>query len=616
MINGIPHVDIDNIISNPDNKKDMKKYFLLICIIVPAILSGQPRPYFENVEFTINPAEQINTVGSDMSPFFVDGNLFYSSIREEYFEKENLQNKNKAFYDMYSAKLDVDGNIASARELVPGFGEDYHEGPASYCKATGELFVTLSNVEEPVLKKRVIPIKKIKLRLVIMKQEDGIWKIKEELPFNNKHFSFAHPAINSSGDILVFSSDIDSVVVGQKDLYMSVRKNGEWSKPKNLGGKINTEGNEEFPVFLTDEILAFASDGRDDCIGGLDVYYAKFPEMEAVTNIGEPINSENDDFGLVINNNEKVGYFSSDRQGSDDIFKFDISKKECPLNGSVINEKTGMPVPNAKVDIKTCDGQSLFSVKTDNAGKFSENIPCGYCISLESTSNGYKTGKMEVKPDNNNVIVSLAPVNTGSLSIYDADTKLPLVGVAVACEDKIVGTSDNKGIVSLSPGIPKDSNIMAKKDGYLVASLNTGKANNILTHNDTIWMYKKELNRTFVMDNIYYDVNKWDLLPKAKIELDKLIKIMNDNPKIKVELASHTDSRGSSTFNMTLSQKRSESAVKYMIDGGIDKNRIIAKGYGEERLVNNCKNGVDCTEAEHGKNRRTEFSIVGGINVQ
>ncbi|MCF6357428.1 MAG: OmpA family protein [Draconibacterium sp.] len=112
------------------------------------------------------------------------------------------------------------------------------------------------------------------------------------------------------------------------------------------------------------------------------------------------------------------------------------------------------------------------------------------------------------------------------------------------------------------------------------------------------------------MKNIYYDFDKWDILPESEIELDKLVKVLKDNPSWKVELGSHTDCRGEDAYNEVLSQKRSDSAVGYVVNGGIQKDRIIAKGYGESQLVNECDDGVSCTEAQHRKNRRTEFKIL------
>ncbi|HKK82444.1 MAG TPA: OmpA family protein, partial [Prolixibacteraceae bacterium] len=127
---------------------------------------------------------------------------------------------------------------------------------------------------------------------------------------------------------------------------------------------------------------------------------------------------------------------------------------------------------------------------------------------------------------------------------------------------------------------------------------------------DTIFMMKREINRTFVLENIYYDLDKWDILPEAEDELDKLVAIMKENPTLVVELGSHTDSRGSDKYNLLLSQRRSNSAVEYIVSQGISRSRIVAKGYGETQLVNHCSNGVKCSDSEHRKNRRTEFKIL------
>jgi len=123
---------------------------------------------------------------------------------------------------------------------------------------------------------------------------------------------------------------------------------------------------------------------------------------------------------------------------------------------------------------------------------------------------------------------------------------------------------------------------------------------------------RADLNTKIAVDNIYYDLAKWDIRPEAAEELDKVVTLMNDNPDIIVELGSHTDSRGGDSYNLDLSQKRANSAVAYITQvGGITTDRIQSKGYGETQLVNSCKNGVKCSERRHQKNRRTELKIVG-----
>ena len=122
------------------------------------------------------------------------------------------------------------------------------------------------------------------------------------------------------------------------------------------------------------------------------------------------------------------------------------------------------------------------------------------------------------------------------------------------------------------------------------------------------------INRPIVLENIYYDLDKWAIRADAATGLDKLVAILKENPGIKIELGSHTDSRADDAYNMRLSQKRAESAVNYIISHGVSKERITAKGYGESMLVNQCKNNVKCTEEEHQQNRRTEFKVVGFMN--
>ena len=119
------------------------------------------------------------------------------------------------------------------------------------------------------------------------------------------------------------------------------------------------------------------------------------------------------------------------------------------------------------------------------------------------------------------------------------------------------------------------------------------------------------VNRPEVLENIYYDLDKYYIRPDAEASLNKLVTLMTKNPGIKIELSSHTDSRADDRYNMVLSQRRAQSAVDYLIAHGISKTRIIAKGYGESRLLNRCKNDVECTEEEHQANRRTEFKVVG-----
>jgi outer membrane protein OmpA-like peptidoglycan-associated protein len=157
--------------------------------------------------------------------------------------------------------------------------------------------------------------------------------------------------------------------------------------------------------------------------------------------------------------------------------------------------------------------------------------------------------------------------------------------------------------------------LMVNKEGYLSVNINFNTVNVKSQPGDTIYFRQKVVlskiyqNVEIVLDNIYYDYDKSDIRKDAEPTLDSLAQILTQNPKIQIELASHTDCRGNEDYNLNLSQKRAESVVRYLITKGIDSNRMIAKGYGESMLVDNCVCEA-CTEAQHQKNRRTTFKII------
>nr|WP_262898191.1 OmpA family protein [Echinicola shivajiensis] len=186
--------------------------------------------------------------------------------------------------------------------------------------------------------------------------------------------------------------------------------------------------------------------------------------------------------------------------------------------------------------------------------------------------------------------------------------------------DKTTGTNFNfvtneDGEYDFVLGEETDYDIEGKKTDYISAELKDLSTKGLRLFADTIirknlYLDKIEIGKTIKLENIYYDFDKWDIRSDAALELDKLVKILDDNPTMKIELNSHTDSRGSDSYNQILSEKRAQSAVDYIISKGVSRVRIEAKGYGESRLLNKCDDGIECTDEEHQYNRRTEFTIV------
>jgi outer membrane protein OmpA-like peptidoglycan-associated protein len=510
----------------------MKKTVLFLMVTFPMLLNAQNGcNFFEFRKLEIEKTN-LNTTQSDFGPAFVNDELWFSAFTDEEIVKLSKGESKGVFYNLYSSKVDNEGNVSGPKKIqLETLSAGYHAGPVSYCYNTQELFVTINNYENPEIRNKVYRKADIRLKIIIAKKVDGVWTLKEELPFNDSTYSVGHPAISVTGDTLFFASNKPDTGFGESDIYMSVRKDGKWGDPINLGDKINSAYDEMFPFFFEGSVLFYATNKGENQQSDFDIQYiCKIGNSFSTPKSLDKLNTDEDDFGLIIHPKGKVGYFVSRRaggMGDDDIYKVTF-KGEYNLELLVMDRKTMQAIPNPKV-------------------KFSDNI---------------------------------AGILAGVL---------------------------------LSRALPENSTISVNTEieGYLNSSKSittVGKPYGIIK--DTLWVEKVEVKQKFVMKNIFYDYDKWDILPESEIELNKLIAIMKDNPGWKVELGSHTDARGSDSYNMILSQKRSDSAVGYIVKNGIAKDRIIAKGYGETQLVNHCKNGVTCTDEVHRQNRRTEFKIL------
>jgi outer membrane protein OmpA-like peptidoglycan-associated protein len=598
-------------------KKDMKNMRRTILLTVCAIMAGigqmTGQTIFDRAGFVIEHPDSINSVASEIGPCKVGNQLYFSAVRRSWWEKQGRVRRNTAFYNQYQVPVNAEGRIQEGigRKVVPGLDRDYHQGPVSYCAATGELFVTESNISNPDSVKRMIPSADIRLNLVIMKQKPGTWEKVSELPFNDKRYHYAHPAISVTGDTLVFSSDQPGGF-GQSDLYMSIRKSGQWSTPVNLGDKINTKGNEFFPTFLPGGLLSFASNGHTGGFGFLDIWYTSFPVIGEVKNAGDKINTQFDDFGLIIDPGLKTGYLSSNRQGtgSDDIFRIDISLHVRIVSGVVLDAENGQPLGGTQVRVLDCNGKQKKTLTADNKGAFRAELESGGCYQVEAGMEGYEKGTERVG-DNNYIELKLKRTAGYQLLVVDASDRKVIEGVRVSCKGQVLGQTSARGVLKLDARETSGCHLELTAEGYLKQGHDYRLKENQGMRTDTVHLFRKEVGKKFVLQNIHYDYNKWDILPESAIELDKLVQVMQDNPDIRVELGSHTDSRGNDQYNMRLSQKRSDSAVAYIVSKSIDRSRIKAKGYGETQLINRCKNGVNCSDQEHRQNRRTEFKIIG-----
>ncbi|MCD6355105.1 MAG: OmpA family protein [Prolixibacteraceae bacterium] len=592
----------------------MKRLILFIMIFVPVLLQAQSNcDFFDNTTVEIGKTT-INTKASDFGPSFVNNELWHSAFTGKEIDKISRGVTKDVFYDIYISPVDQAGNITGSQKFgLEAISEGYHAGPVSYCQATKELFVTLSNTKNVDIKNKVFQRADIRLRIVVLKEVNGEWEEVSELPFNSAAYSVGHPAISTTGDTLFFAANVPESGEGKTDIYLSVRKNGQWGKMVNLGKNINTAGEDMFPFFFQNNMLIFASDGRDGGKGGLDLYYSCLTEngFSSPKSLGE-FNTEYDDFGLVIHPKKQVGYFTSKRPGGvgdDDIYKVVFTPK-LMVSGKVVNDATDAAIAGAMVVVADCDGNRIASSTSGSGGEFSFKLEPADCLKLKASKVPFHDEEQKVVAKY--TILRLKGDYKLELLVQDKNSHQPVANSPVRFNDKtnLVKTGDN-GMIERDLDRNKEYLATTELDGYMNQSVAFSTVKQPYgTIRKIINIEKVKVGQKFTLENIYYNFDKWDILPESEIELDKLVKVMNDNPAWKVELGSHTDCRGSDAYNKVLSQKRSDSAVSYIVSKGIAKDRIIAKGYGESQLLNKCDDGVPCTEAEHRLNRRTEFKIL------
>ncbi|TKG95348.1 hypothetical protein EYV94_07850 [Puteibacter caeruleilacunae] len=571
---------------------------------------GKIRNVFEGVTYAVEPME-VNSENSDFGPALVGDQLLFNSLDQTGRKWKVKGYKHHLFYVMFGAMVDQHGEVVGEKCRFGNVNTKLHEGPVAYCEATGELFMTSSNWENPEKKKGYITRKNsYELKIVIAKKQQGEWKIVEEFPYNNPRYSTGHPAISSDGQVLYFTSNRPGGM-GGSDIYKSHRTENGWSDPVNLGPSVNTAEGDMFPYLTDDGVLVFSSNGRGGS-GGMDLFYKDMNnEASKVVNFGPSVNSAGDDFGLIIHPSHKLGYFASNREGGmgdDDIYKLRIREALLTLKGNVIDHN-GNPLPEAIVQLQDENGAVVEETLSDGAGKFSFEIYKGRTYRVSGSKPFYIGAEKQIK-DEDFVELQLMGEYKLELAVLDKSTKEPMPGEEVFINNSAMLT-DDQGLVKMDLEPAKNYNVKVLKKDYLRRFMSVTTFNRppgIVR--DTVYMFRIEIEKTFVIENIYYEFNKWDLLPASKTELDKLVKIMNDNPELTFEMGSHTDCRGSDKYNMRLSEKRAESIIAYIVERGIDRRRIKSKGYGETQLINHCDDGIDCTEEEHRLNRRTEMKIL------
>jgi peptidoglycan-associated lipoprotein len=376
---------------------------------------------------------------------------------------------------------------------------------------------------------------------------NGKWENIVALPFCSDTYSTEHPHLSSDEKTLYFASDMPGSI-GSFDIYsIAINEDGSYGIPINLGPKINTIHREQFPFITSDDkTLYFASDGHQG-LGGLDLFMSNQNEYqyEIPINLGATINTNADDFAFVVYLNRNRGYLSSNRKDSDNLYSFQ----------RIENEKNY----TLQGDIKDKNTKQLLS------------------------------GTTVVLYDENGSVLGQMIVGTNADYIFKTE---PNTKYTIKASKELY--------------IPYEQEFITNEEGKMRYSIELfmecyDDAEEIITK-------RQDGKVQIVLENIYFDLNKWEILPDAENVLTVLVELLKKYNEMEIELGAHTDSRSSETFNLTLSKRRAAAAVDYLVANGIERKRLKSKGFGESVPLVKCR--YNCTEEEHAINRRCEFIIL------
>lgn len=443
-------------------------------------------------------AKLFNSRRSDFSPMFNGDILYFTTTNEKATGTKRSEITGMKRSDIWMARKNERGEWQRPEAVEGELNTEWDEGIMSFSPDGSTMYLTRSIRT---------PDKDTGVDIYTSSRSDAKWSAPVKFEITNDTLSsYGHPAVSPSGQYLYFTSDMPGH--GGKDIWRINLKERAGSL-ENLGEAINTPGDEVFPYMLTDSIMYFSSDGHPG-LGGLDIFKATLTPSGGwlVENMGSPMNSEGDDFGITFATpGREAGYFSSNRgdgRGYDHLYSFELPDLKILISGWVL-DKDEEPVPNAVIRIVGNDGSNQKAI-AKNDGTFSFPLQRGVSYVMLAGAKGYLNAKQE----------------------FTSDT---------AEEDAEYGID------------------------FILASI----------------------NKPNIVENIFYDFDKATLRPEAKEALNEVVQMLRDNPNITIEMASHTDRKGSDEYNIALSERRAKSVVDYLIECGIPADRLQYQGYGESR---------------------------------
>lgn len=490
----------------------------------------------------------INSKYSDYGSSFYNNKVVFTTARDTGGLGQRKHSwTDQHFTNLYSADLDENLSLSNPVKFNKTLNSKFNEATPVFTKDGKTVYFTRNNYIDGKKGKNENGITLVKLYKATLEGEN--WSNIVELPFDSNNYNTAHPALSPDEKILYFASDMPGTL-GLSDIFkVQINNDGSFGTPVNLGPSINTEGRETFPFISQENELYFASDGHPG-VGGLDIFMSIINDdgsFNKVQNIGMDANSPKDDFAFIIDNKSRKGFLSSNRDGGQGYD--DIYK---------FTETKKL----------TCE-QELYGEITDIESKIA--LPYAKMTLFDNKMNILKTVNADQK---------------GAYSFIVECNKM----YTVRAEKEDYNTNEKQITIPYENG-----------KTYLPIGLEKDQCK--VTIGD-------DLGKCFGIKNIYFDLDKSDIRMEAALDLEKILDVLNQNPSMKLDIRSHTDSRASFKYNEALSDRRAKSTISWLIKNGINSNRLTGKGYGESQLVNKCADGIKCSEEEHQMNRRSEFIIT------
>lgn len=567
-----------------------------------------------------------NSPESDFSPrHYKNGIVFVSSRdRDLFIKRKSLSgiSENEALLNAFYVDVEFD-SLRKAEDQVSLFyskslNSPYHDGPVTFFAGDTRIAFTRNTLQNGRPAKDEFGRVNLELYFATL-GENRTLKNLERFPYSDKSYSIAHPWISEDGTTLYFSSNMPGGR-GGADLYVSYYRDNAWTKPQNLGDGVNSAGDEFSPYEWNDQLF-FSSDGFGS-FGGLDNLAARKSDgtFRDPRNLGYPLNSSRDDFGLIIDGAGREGYFASNRiNGNDDVYRFLL--KKVTVIGHLQETLSLAPVPEATINITGENGQSPMILKTDRYGNFVAEVETDKTYSILPQKEGYTAlSDFQLSTGQPSVIADTLAVSIWKNGLYakgivysnELQQVLPRAVVyrqntATGAVDSLLTGSDGAYSFLVLPN--STYRIAARHPGYLENgfSLNTHSMLSGTLLNDIL------LEETYLEKlTVFFTYDKWDLRQEYVKNMNKLVRSLGRFRNATIYVGAHADAQGSQEYNKRLSDKRAETIVAFLKGKGIEIKRIEAFGFGEELILNLCSDGVECTDAQHSLNRRAELKVQMG----